>query len=373
VPNAPTLTIASISPPALNTRFIVTGGVFNDAPVALDYSTDGGASWLAAPGPVITQNAYSFTAPGLAAGTYTLRVRDHGNPAILAVSNGFTIAAPTISLAVPPASLPLNVPVALSGTVSPANNAVQVGLSASATAAPANWVSAAVSDGDWSVSLTPATAGIFYIWAQQNAEPSVQAISGPVGVVAAAISVSAPATGTAGTALSIAGTVSPASDSVNVQLSTQNVAVPTGGWSAATNASGSFTASLTPASGGMYYVWAQDAETGLGAVSAAITVAAAPSLTFSINNPGGSYVHGVSTIGLNGSVTPPQNVATQVALSTSGTILPSTGWEAATIYYNNELWAVYYATPATPGNYYVWVQTSAGASTVVSSFTIPVS
>jgi hypothetical protein len=95
-------------------------------------------------------------------------------------------------------------------------------------------------------------------------------------------------------------------------------------------------------------------------------------LVYGVNNPGGSYVHGVSTIGLNGPVTPAQDVATQVALSTSSTVVPNTGWEAATIIYSNSLWAAYYTTPASAGDYYVWVQTAASTNSTVSSFTVPV-
>ncbi len=84
-------------------------------------------------------------------------------------------------------------------------------------------------------------------------------------------------------------------------------------------------------------------------------------------------MHGVSTIPLNGAITPAQNVPTQVALSTSGTVVPSAGWEAASVIYGNALWAVYYPTPAVAGTYYVWVENTAGGSPTVSSFTIAVS
>ena len=46
--NAPTLTVGSIAAPAPDTAFTVSGGVFNDAPTALDYSSDGGTTWAAA-------------------------------------------------------------------------------------------------------------------------------------------------------------------------------------------------------------------------------------------------------------------------------------------------------------------------------------
>jgi hypothetical protein len=373
VPNAPTLTVASISAPAANTAFSVSGGVFNDAPTALDYSVDGGVTWVAATGLVITTNAYSFSAAGLAPGTYATRVRDHGNVAVIGVSNSFTVVAPSLSIAALPLTAPLGKPIAVSGAVSPASNAVQVGLSGSATGAPTVWVSAGVAAGVWMASLTPSAAGTVYVWAQQVAAPAVTAVSGAITVVAASLTIAAPAAGVAGTALTVSGSVAPVGDAVNVQLASQNTAVPTTGWSAATNSGGVYSAALTPAAAGTYYAWAQDPATGLSNVSAAIAVTAGAALSYGVNNPGGSYVHGVSTIPLNGAITPAQNVPTQVALSTSGTVVPSAGWEAASVIYGNALWAVYYPTPAVAGTYYVWVENTAGGSPTVSSFTIAVS
>jgi hypothetical protein len=371
-PNAPTITVGSISPPSPSTAFTVGGGIFNDAPTALDYSTNGGTSWTVATSPVISANAYSFTVPGLVAGTYTLRVRDHGNTAVLGVSNSFTITAPSIGINTLPASTLLNAALAVSGTVSPGSAAVRVGISSSATTPPATWQNATVSNGAWTVSVIPTATGSIYIWAQQTSATSVQAISAAVSVNAASLSISAPATGNAATALGVSGTVYPASDAVNVQLATQNTTAPTSGWVAATNSAGSISASLTPPAAGTYYAWAQDPATSVTAVSGAITVSAAPSISFGFNNPGGSYAHGTGTIGLNGAVTPAQAASVQVALSTSNTVAPTTGWQAASVIYSNTLWAVYYTTPAAAGSYYVWVETTASAALAVSSFTVSV-
>jgi hypothetical protein len=371
-PNAPTITVGSISPPSPSTAFTVGGGIFNDAPTALDYSSNGGTTWTAASSPVISANAYSFTVPGLAAGTYTLRVRDHGNIAVVGVSNSFTITAPSIGINALPASTLLNAALAVSGTVSPGAAAVRVGMSTSATTPPASWQNATVSNGAWTANVIPTAVGAVYIWAQQTSATSVQAVSGAVSVNAASLSISAPATGTAGTALGVSGTVYPVSDAVNVQLATQNTTAPTSGWVAATNSAGSISASLTPLVAGTYYAWAQDAATGVTAVSTAITVSAAATISFGFNNPGGSYPHGTGTIGLNGAVTPAQAASVQVALSTSNTVAPISGWQAASVIYSNTLWAVYYTTPATAGSYYVWVETTAGGALAVSSFTVNV-
>lgn len=370
--NAPTITVGSIAAPAPQQAFLVSGGIFNDATTALDYSVDGGTTWIAAVSPVITANAYSFNVAGLNAGTYTVRVRDHNTISIVGVSNSFTIIAPTITMGAVPAVSALSQALALSGTVSPGNAAVQVGFSASATAVPSAWVNASVSNGNWTASLTPNVAGLFYVWAVQTGSTSVVAVSSAIDIVAASLTVSVPATGTANVALSVTGAVSPAADAVNVQLTTQNSTVPVSGWIAATNTAGNFAASLSPVAAGTYYVWAQDASTGISTVSPAIVVAAAPALVYGFNNPGGSYVHGVSTIPLNGSITPAQNVPTQVALSTSNTSVPVSGWQAASVIYNNALWAVFYTTPAVAGNYYVWVESTAGGNAAVSSFTVSV-
>jgi hypothetical protein len=374
VANAPTITVATITAPAPSTAFTVSGGIFNEAPTALDYSTDGGTTWVAAAAPVIGASAYSFTAPGLTAGTYTLRVRDHANPAVIGVSNSFAILAPSISIGAVPAASTVNAAIAVTGAVSPGNAAVRVGLSTSAVTAPTVWQNATVSSGAWSVSLTPAAAGTVYVWAQQSAATGVQAVSAGISVVAASLSIAAPATGAVGAALSITGNVSPAADAVSVQLSTQNTTAPTSGWVAATSTAGSISASLTPSAAGTYYVWAKDATTGITAVSAAITVSALPATTYTFNTPSnGPFTHGVGTVACNGGISPADGTAVQVAFSTSNITPPTSGWTAATLLQGNTFWAVYGNTPSAAGAYYIWIETAAGADATVSSFTFTVS
>jgi hypothetical protein len=372
VPSAATITVASIIAPAPGAGFAVTGGIFNDAPAALDYSTDGGVTWIAAASPVITANAYSFTAAGLNAGTYTIRVRDHANVAVTGGSNSFTIVPPSVAINALPATGIVNAALAVAGEVLPANSGVRTGLSNSNTTPPASWMNATVTNGTWRASLTPAATGTYYVWAQQSSATTVQAISNAINIVAATLTISVPASATAGTAMTVTGTVSPIADTVNLQLSTQNITAPTSGWSPSANSNGSFSISLTPAAAGTFYAWAQDPVSGVTAVSAPITVAAAPSVTYTINNPGGSYTHGLGVIPMNGNVTPPQSIATQVALSTSNSVAPTSGWQQASNINANTLWAIYYPMPSIAGNYYVWVETAAGAAQTVSPFTVPV-
>lgn len=371
-PNAATITVGSIIAPAPSSGFTIAGGIFNDAPTALDYSTDGGVTWLAAPSPVITANAYSFVAAGLNAGTYAIRVRDHANIAVVGVSNSFTVVPPAVTVNALPAASIVNAALAVSGTVLPGNNAVQAGLSTSATTAPTGWVNATVTNGTWNASPTPTAIGNYYIWAQQTANPNVHAVSGVISIVSATLTIAVPATATAGAAITVTGTVSPIADAVNLQLSTQNTTAPTSGWVAAVNTNGSFAVSLTPGAAGTLYAWAQDPVSGITAVSSAITVAASAAVAYTVNNPGSSYTHGLGVIPINGGVSPPQSIATQVVLSTSNTVAPTSGWQPASNINANTLWAIYYTTPATAGNYYVWVETTSGAAQIVSSFTISV-
>ena len=90
---AETLAISTITAPAASTAFAVPGTYTNGPPAALDYSDDGGTTWAAASSPTIGSGAYTFSHPGLAAGTYTVKVRDHTSTSIIATSNSFTIAA----------------------------------------------------------------------------------------------------------------------------------------------------------------------------------------------------------------------------------------------------------------------------------------
>lgn len=371
-PTASTITVAPITTVQAETPFTVSGNIFNDAPTALDYSTDA-TNWIAAQSPAITAGNYSFSMPGLPAGTYTLQVRDHNNIAVIGTSNSFIITAASITLGTVPNSIFAGTSITATGSVVPAGAAVQIGFSTSATIPPASFSSAAVNGGNWSGSITAPVAGTAYLWARQSANTSVQAVSSSIIVAAPSLTVSAPGSGIVGNPIAVTGTLTPAGGTVNVQLATQNSTVPSGNWTAATVFGSSFSASLTPAAAGTYYVWAQDQSNGLNSVSSAIavSVAAQPSVSYTVNQPGTtSYAAGSGTIALNSGISPAQNIETQVALSASNAVAPTTGWQAASIIDNNALWAVYVAAPATAGSYYVWVETASGGSAAVSSFSL---
>jgi hypothetical protein len=100
-------------------------------------------------------------------------------------SGGTSGSSGSITISSPPTTGTAGTAVSLAGTVSPASSAVQLGLSGTATVAPTSWNNATVSGAGWTGSLTPATAGTYYIWAEQTATPSIQVVSGAVVVSAA--------------------------------------------------------------------------------------------------------------------------------------------------------------------------------------------
>ncbi|MCW8308857.1 collagen-like protein [Acidiphilium sp. PA] len=188
-PTSPTITVAAISAPAPNTAFTVSGGLFDDTPAALDYSFDG-SHWTAAVTPTIDATSYSFQVPGVAAGTYTIMVRDHANTAVVGTSPPFTITAAAITVGTLATSVTVGSAISVTGTVAPSGVAVQVGLSTSRTVAPTAYVSANVSGASWSASLpTGSTAGTYYVWAEQTNDISIQVVSGAIVVSASAASI----------------------------------------------------------------------------------------------------------------------------------------------------------------------------------------
>ncbi len=122
---AETLTLDSItSQPAPGAAFSLTGGYANGTPGGLDYAitlTGGTVTWTSAVSPTLASGRYSIAVPALpAAGSYTVRVRDHSAQSIVA-STALTVAAaagtmPTVPL---PAITAVPVPPATAIAFSP--------------------------------------------------------------------------------------------------------------------------------------------------------------------------------------------------------------------------------------------------------------
>jgi hypothetical protein len=180
--SAAAITVATISDMTAGSAFTVSGQYFNGTPTALDYSTDGGTSWVVASSPVIGSGYFSFNiAGGLAAGAYTLRVRDHNAQGVSGISNAFTMAGNSLSISAP-GSAAHGVAMAVTGRVWPAADGVQIALGTSATDAPTSgYVGAANNGGALSGTLTPPAAGIYYVWAN-DLVTALTAVSGAITV-----------------------------------------------------------------------------------------------------------------------------------------------------------------------------------------------
>jgi hypothetical protein len=371
-PTAPSLTISTINPFLVSVPFIVTGSFYNDALTSLDYSFDG-TIWVAAVSPKIGFSSYSFLLPGLAAGLYSLHVRDHANQSLSAISNSFQIQSPNISFSIVPNSAFVGESIVASGAVTPSNAAVQVGFSSTSSISPINFLPAISVSGIWNINIVPETAGTIYLWAQLVEQPSTVVVSQAILVNNPTISVDTPAGTNVGSAIQVGGSISSGSPVVTVQLSTQNTTAPVSSGVPSTIIGVNFSAILTPSAAGTFYIWAQDQAAGLSAVSGAINITAQLAVTYTVNQPSIiSYAHGSGTIAVNGTINPAQNIGTQVAISTSNTAVPISGWQPASIIDNNMLWALYLATPAEPGSYYIWVETTNQTAAAVSSFTLTI-
>ena len=95
-PAAPTETITVNTPAsqAAGTAFALSGTYANGTPAALDYSLDGGSTWVAAATPTIAGGNYSFSLTiSTANASQVVKVRDHTNTTIIATSAAFAVAA----------------------------------------------------------------------------------------------------------------------------------------------------------------------------------------------------------------------------------------------------------------------------------------
>lgn len=272
-PASPTITVGPISAPTPNTAFTVSGGLFDDAPAALDYSFNG-SNWAAAVSAVIGANSYEFQVPGLAVGTYTIMVRDHGNTTVVGTGAPFTVAAAataTLAITSAPSVVSAGGGISVSGTVEPSGAAVQVGLSASNTVAPKSFVAANVAGTGWSALLTAGTtAGTYFVWAQQTSDTAIVVVSGGIVVAVntattiytvnqpAVLSVAA-GSGT----LALNGGVSPPQTTpTQMAFSTSNTVRPTSGWQSVAiidNNSVWAIYATVPGTAGDYYIWVETA------------------------------------------------------------------------------------------------------------------
>lgn len=295
------------------------------------------------------------------------------------------LTLPSIGFTSPPPSETAGTAFAVSGTVGPSGTAVQVGYSSSNTTAPSSWVAATVSGNTWTANLTVASAGTVYLWCQQTAATSIQAVSAAVTVAGNSVAFTSPPTSAVvSAATSVAGTVSPSATAVRVGWSTSATTAPTS-WTSMTVSGTSWSGSVTaPGTAGTYYLWAeQTANTSVQAVSAAVTVSAGAaqasianqygSTAFTLNSAYpvySSYSHtqqGIGVVVVSCAMSP--NYASGATAqfywtSTAPTSEPSSSYAAThtgvgvapTLFAGSDL-AAYLDPPTTAGTWYLsaWV------------------
>ncbi len=182
IPVAPALTVAAINGLAADMPLTVSGAYFNDSPTAFDYSLDGGVTWLPASGVTVGGGAFSFViGAGLPAGQYTIQVRPLDAPQVVAISNSFIVTGNSLTITAPSTGAS-GTALAVAGSVWPISDAVQIALGTSATVAPTTgYVAAASTGGVLSGSLTPGSAGTYYVWANDTVT-ALTAVSGAIAV-----------------------------------------------------------------------------------------------------------------------------------------------------------------------------------------------
>ena len=278
-------------------------------------------SWTTA---IVSGTGWSANLTPSASGIYYLWAEQSGTPIVQAVGAAVTVASPGSGLVAftnTPVIGTAGTALLLAGTVSPSGTTVRVGLSASATVAPASWTNATVSGTGWTANVTPSTAGIYYLWAQQTNMTAVQAVSAALTIASSSSSTvaftNAPTTGTAGTVMPLIGTVSPTGTAIRVGLSASTTVAPTS-WTNAIVSGTGWTAGITPSAAGIYYLWAQQTNTtSVQAISAALTVAASGGAALSY-----SLIAGAG----NGSMT---SITVTTATSSNYPPSPSVDWTSS--------------------------------------------
>ena len=88
------ITVTTPAAQTANTAFTLAGTYANAVPTSLDYSLDGGTTWVAATAPTVASGAYSFSLTVTAANAaQTVKVRDHNNTTAVGTSGAFAVAA----------------------------------------------------------------------------------------------------------------------------------------------------------------------------------------------------------------------------------------------------------------------------------------
>lgn len=276
---APSETISVTTPSAkvTGTAFTLAGGYTLGPPTALDYSLDGGSTWIAAQTPTIGSGAYSFSVTlSTANASQVINVRDHNNISVIGASSSFMVTGQAVQAltVATPSSKTTNVAFTVTGTYV---NGTPTALDYSIDGGT-NWVQIAsptIGSGNYSFSMTLTAANASQVLKVRDRTTSVTGTSGAFAVAAPVqtLAVTTPSAQVAGTAFTVAGTYAngtPTALQTSIDGGTNwvNVTSPTIG-------SGAYSFSFTIASANASQVLkVRDATTSTVGTSAAFVVSA---------------------------------------------------------------------------------------------------
>lgn len=359
IASQPLVVTAGVFASGLSCELInLSSGVVNFAP---GITTIGGASLGAGQAARLVETQYS------------------GGSTVLAIITPISTPLPlTVSA---PATATLSTAFAISGSVTP-SAPVQVALGASSTVPPTTGFTAAtVSGTGWTASLSEATAGTYYVWAQLTGNTAVTAVSGalvvggsaPPAETIAVDTITAPA---ASTAFTVSGTYTNGPPTA-LDYSSNGGST----WTAATAtiSGGTYSFSAAGLAAGTYTIEVRDHNnTSVVGTSNSFTIAAASSGPATIASQSGtasfsqgaspypsSIAHGTTGTGFNIGVAGGAGDVVNAYFTTAiPTTQPTSGAQAGSLINNDTLAAWYLNAPATAGTWYlsVWLNSSTGTN-----------
>jgi hypothetical protein len=162
---AETITVTTPGSHTAGTAFTLAGTYTNGPPAALDYSLDGGSTWVAAASPTIASGAYSFSLTiSSANASQTVKVRDHTATTTIGTSGSFVVSAA--------ASGPANPNVVSFPYGAPPTTKTAAAYGSSANAQPGNYFALTTTGG---AALIPGTAVVIAGWTNSTTVPPVAA------------------------------------------------------------------------------------------------------------------------------------------------------------------------------------------------------
>lgn len=94
-PATATLTISHVNDQVVSTLFAISGTFTGTAPTSIDYSINGGSTWLSLPGVSVGSGTWSGNAVSNVTGPQTIMVRETNATSVTATSNTYTVTAAT--------------------------------------------------------------------------------------------------------------------------------------------------------------------------------------------------------------------------------------------------------------------------------------